>query len=133
VEGGEEEGEPAATATAAGGGAMAAVRVVVERDPRETSFSFSFFSVLLLPLLRLPSLSPSLRRAATAAQELDEPPPLPSASASCSDFATAAETITVSGKLLLLQQLSCEVGYARVTDSHSLSSQSTRDDRRALP
>jgi hypothetical protein len=67
VEGGEEEEEPAATATAAGGGAMAAVGVVVERDPCESSFSFSFFSVVLLPLLCLPSLSPSLRRAATAA------------------------------------------------------------------
>jgi hypothetical protein len=59
--------KPAATATAAGGGAMAAVGVVVERDPCESSFSFSFFSVVLLPLLCLPSLSPSLRRAATAA------------------------------------------------------------------
>jgi hypothetical protein len=46
---------------------MAAVGVVVEQDPCETSFSFLFFSVLLLLLLRLPSLSPSLRRDAAAA------------------------------------------------------------------
>jgi hypothetical protein len=45
---------------------MAAVGVVVEQDPCETDFSFLFFSVLLL-LLRLPSLSPSLRGAAAAA------------------------------------------------------------------
>jgi hypothetical protein len=36
---------------------------VVEEDPCENSFSFLFFSVLLL---RLPSLSPSLRGAAAA-------------------------------------------------------------------
>jgi hypothetical protein len=66
VEGGEEKDEPAATATVAEGGAMTTVRVVVEQDPCETSFSFLFFSVLLLLLLRLPNLSPSLRGAAAA-------------------------------------------------------------------
>ncbi len=62
MEGGKEEEEPAATTTAVGGGVMTAVGVVVEQDHFETSFSL-FFSVLLI---RLPSLSPSLRGAAVA-------------------------------------------------------------------